>query len=603
MPRGNRRLWINAAALALALIAVVAVMRPRAVVVPDEGLYLAQADALTDSSWSVEREAPEVDADGEFSRLLPEVIAGDREIPYARHAGYPLVITPGYWLGGYLGAIALSVLGLWGAAVSGAFIARRIDKRLGVPTLWLIGLGSPLLFYGFVTMGHALAAATAGAAFLGLSKWLDDRSWPGLAFGLPALLLTVGLRSEGTIYALAVVAAIGLMSLPARRTRRLDLRAFLTAGALGAAVLATYFLDTRVALAISGRDGYGVNPGRIATRASADPVSGSWASLLRPFANSWSTAALWVTLAAVLVIGASVVLRVAPKRSRISLVLMVAAVGAAVAMLVDPPWLVTGMIAAFPLLAAGLIWLRRSDLVPTSTDQPPERATSSDLATPAADQESTTGASPVGSPTLVLRIILVSVIATTGLIATLYANGGAAEWGGRFFQILLPILVPVVVLGLYRAASEFPIPQRRIAIACGVLVTAALSISALRAQADIRADATDTVDGTLAYVAREFPGETTLVVVANKNAGGNSRQFWAADSSADVLTAMNLDRLDLALEAAAGAGRNRAVVVTDADPDEFDDSITGDLDGIGWTVLDSSATPRGESNLYVVGEG
>ncbi|MCZ7631297.1 MAG: hypothetical protein M5U19_20605 [Microthrixaceae bacterium] len=157
----------------------------------------------------------DVDDDGGYSRLLPESITGDREIPYARHAAYPLVITPGFWLGDYAGTLVMSLMGLWGAAVSGAFIARRLDHRLAIPTLWLVGVGSPLLFYGYVTMGHSLAAAAAGTAFLGVSRWLDDRAWSGLAIGVPALMLTVLLRSEGTVYALGVAAAIGLLSLPA----------------------------------------------------------------------------------------------------------------------------------------------------------------------------------------------------------------------------------------------------------------------------------------------------------------------------------------------------------------------------------------------------
>lgn len=576
--RSLKNLWLNAAGLAAVLFAVLTLLAPSAIVVPDEGLYLAQADALTTGRWSVPRQAVDVDDGGDYSRLLPEATQGDREIPYARHAAYPLVLAPAFWLSDYVGTLVLSLLGLWGAAVSGAFVARRLGRRLAVSTLWLIGIGSPLLFYGYVAMGHAIAAAAAGTAFLGMSRWLDDRAWSGLALGVPALLFTILLRSEGTIYAVAVVATVGLLSLPAGANRRFDRRAFLTAVLLGCAVVATYFLDTRIADAVTGRDGYGINPGAIAMRASADPVSGSWASLFRPFANSWDSGALWVTIAGLMIVAASVLMRRAPQRSRLALVALVTAGVAALAILVDPPWLVTGMLAAFPLLPAGLIWLRRSDLTASGASQ------------------------------VLYRIILVSVIATGGLVATLYANGGAAEWGGRFFQILIPVLAPAAVLGLDRALREFPasgyriISQRRLAVVCAVLVTAALSVSALRVQAGIRGDAADTVDGTIAYVGREFPGGSTLVVVANRDPSGNSRLFWRTDDSVEVLTTIALEALHPALQRAAEVGRDQLVVVTDATRSEFDDEVSGDLEEIGWTVLDLSSTPLGYSNLFTVGE-
>lgn len=582
--RAPRSLWANAAALGLLLFTVLALAHPQAVVVPDEGLYLAQADALADGSWSVEREALDVDADGELSRLLPEATLGDREVPYARHSLYPLMLTPAFLLGGYLGTLALSVLGLWGTALSGALIAQRLDRRFAIPTLWLIGAGSPLLFYGFVTMAHSLAAAAGGFAFLGLTRWLDDRRWTGLASGVPALLATVLLRSEGTIYALGVAAAIGLLALvgpgsPRRlrgrtigRARRVDLRGLMTAVLTGVAVVVTYLIDTRLDHAVTGNAGYGVNPAAIATRSSADPVSGSWASLLRPFAGSWGSGALWVTLASTLVIAASAGLVSAPGRRRLAIALLAGAGVSALCMLADPPGLVTGMLVAFPLLPAGLIWLRRCDL------------------------------SGSRSGPLTHRIVLVSLITTAGLVATLYSNGGAAEWGGRFFQILIPVLTPLAVLGLDRAAAVFSAPQRAMATACVVLVTAALSISALRAQGTIREEAADTVEGTIEHLETAFPGERTLVIVATMEPSGNSRLFWAEQDSAEMITTIGIERLDHALDAAHDAGITRAVVVSDATPDEFAEMVGDELGSIGWEVLDGTSTPKESSELYFIGE-
>lgn len=589
--RALRRLWLHSGALAAVLVAVLVLMGPSSIVVPDEGLYLAQADSLAKGSWSVPRQGVDVDLDGDYSRLLPESVMGDREIPYARHAAYPLVIAPAFWLGDYVGTIVVSLLGLWGAAVSGAFIAWRLGRRLAVPTLWLIGLGSPLLFYGYVTMGHALAAAAAGTAFVGITRWLDDRAWSGLAAGVAALSFTVLLRSEGTIYALGVVAAIGLLSLPARGTRRFERRAFLTAMLLGCAVVATYVLDTRITDAVTGGDGYELNPGAIAMRDSADPLSGSWASLLRPFAGSWDSGALWVTIAAVSLVGASVLLRTA-KRSTSALVPLCVGAVAAVAMLVNPPWLVTGLFAAFPLLVAGLIQLRRSDLSPSEPSESSESSESSASST---------------SSELLSRIVLTTLITSAGLVATLYGNGGAAEWGGRFFHLLIPVIAPAAVLGLERGARVLPDPQgrvlsqRRIAIVCALGITAALSISGLRAQAGIRAKATDTVDGAIAYASEGSDDALALVVVANTSPGGNSRAFWRPADSVDVLTTIALEQLGPTLERAAAAGRDRVVVVSDASLGELHREVGDELEASGWSVLDSAATPSGHSNLFTVG--
>lgn len=616
--RSGAALWLHTAALAAVLVALLAFVGPSSIVVPDEGLYLAQADALSEGDWSVPRQGVDVDRDGEYSRLLPESVMGDSEIPYARHAAYPVVITPAFRLGDYVGTLVVSVLGLWGAAVSAAFIARRLSQGLAVPTLWIVGLGSPLLFYGYVTMGHALAAATAGAAFLGITRWLDDRAWSGLVLGVPALGLTVLLRSEGMIFALGVAGAVGLLSLAARGTRRFDLRSFLTAVLLGCVVVGTYLLDTRITHAVTGTDGYGVNPGAIAMRDSADPVSGSWVSLLRPFAGSWSSGALWVSIAGLALVAASVVLRARSRttggrggsspqgtgrhlvqrdtttlgtapRSTLAIMLLLVGATAAVGMLVDPPWLVTGLFAAFPLLGAGLIQLRRTDLSPPAAAESPA---------PSVPRE----------PSVLLnRIVLTTLITSAGLVATLYGNGGAAEWGGRFFHLLIPVVAPAAVLGLERGLHVLPdsqgriLSQRHIAMACALGITAALSISALRVQAGIRAEATDTVDGAMGYAGEQSPGEPPLVIVANVSPGGNSRAFWRPTDSTEVLTTIGLERLAPALRRAAELGRDRVIVVTDATTAELDDEVGEVLAASGWSVLDQAATPLGHSNLFTVG--
>ena len=567
-PSVTRSLWAHVVLLGVVLFALLALVRPQAIVVPDEGVYLAQADALAHGGWEIPREATDVDVRGELSRLLPEAVLGDNEVAYARHAAYPLLIAPALHLGGYTGVLVISVLGLWGAAIASSLIARRMDPALAIPALWLVGIASPLVFYGYLSVAHAAAAATTGFASLGISRWVDLRSVVGLVGGTLALAATVLLRSEGTLFALGLSIALVLLSLRQLRTRGIDVRAMLTGVFLGAVTVASYLADTRVDHMVTRGDTYGLNPAAIATRSSADPVSGSWASLLRPFGRSPESATIWVVTAAASLIAASLVMRVAPRRWRVALGLLVVAAAASVAMLFDPPGLVTGLLPAFPMLAAGLVWLHRSDL------EDPMRA----------------------------RIITTVAITAAGIVATLYANGGAAEWGGRFFGLLVPLTVPLAVLGLSRVAALMDRTQRRVAFACSVCVVFALSSSALRLQADLRSDTADTVQGTISYLEDHFGGDPPLVVVANERPGGNSRRFWDVPEGVEVLTTLALERLDAAIEPARAAGVERIVVVTDVDPADFEDQVGTILDENGWAVLESSSTPQGGAELVLIGE-
>src|SRR5690606_38951901 len=125
---------------------------------PDEGLYSAQAAYLSEGSWEGDRPAVDVDPHGELVPLFIDAVVGDRHIPYYRHPLYPAVLAGFYRVAGTTGLVLASVIGTWLAAVSAARLARRLDPRLTLPTLWLCGAGSPLLYYAYAVIGHAPAA-------------------------------------------------------------------------------------------------------------------------------------------------------------------------------------------------------------------------------------------------------------------------------------------------------------------------------------------------------------------------------------------------------------------------------------------------------------
>lgn len=552
-----RVLWLNAAALAAVLLMLLVVMRPSSISAVDEGLYLAQADALTDGSWSIPRQTADVDPEGILDPLHPEAILGDRAVPYARHATYPLLLTPFYWLGSYTGTLVLSVLGTWGAAVTAAFIARRIRPQYGLWTLWLVGVGSPLLFDAYLTMAHSLIAAAAGVAFLGITRAADDRRWIALSYGIPALVLTVLLRSEGVVFGIGLGVAIGVMALGLPRSKRLDPPAIALAVGVGIISAATYFLDTRLDQVITGVDGYGINAVRIATGSSADPLAGSWASLFRPFSGTWVEAGISVPLGAMAVILAALSLRLAPTRTLLPLGFCLGAAAAGIGIMINQPGLVTGLFAAFPVLVAGLIWLHRSDM----------------------------------SQPLVPRALITSGIAAAATISTIHAVGGATEWGGRFFHILLPALVPLAVLGIDNARHKLTHREAIVAGVCIAAFTLTMSVSALRWQADFRQNWVRLTTRTVEYATAVDREQRPLVVVASLEADGSTRAFWDSTESIDVVSASGVRNLGPVLMAAEQAGRSIVIIASDIGPGLLDEVLTRTLEQLDWEILDVNDAP------------
>lgn len=563
-----RTLWLNAAALAVVLVAGLALMHPSSVIVPDEGVYLAQADALSQGSWRMERLAIDVDPEGELDRLSSATILGDYAVPYARHALYPVLLTPFFWLGDYGGTLILSVIGAWGTAVSAAFLARRLDHRYGVWALWMVGIGSPVFFYGFITMAHGLAAAAAGLTVLGVTSWLDDQRWTALLYAVPAAAATVLLRTEGVVFVLSFGLAVGILALNFPGARGIKWVGVGTSLALGIVGAGFYILDTRIDHAITGMTGYGVDPARIATRNSANPLAGSWASLFRPFEESWDTASVWTPLVPLSVVLASISLRLAPKRTLLPLGFLLGGAVAGIATAITPPLLITGLFAAFPVLVAGLIWIRKVNV----------------------------------SIPLVSRTLLGASLCFVGIVGTLYEVGGGTEWGGRFFLLLIPVLTPLVVMGLHNAARSLSRNELRLAAACLILISLSLSVTALRSQLAHRRIVSDIVVGTKEFVRDHVKESDPIVLTANLYPNGGARFFWRPDPSMEVLAAYNLQFLGKALGMAHDAGRSSVVVSTNVSPGLFATAMQGPLNELGWEVLDASLSPQGYQTVILIGD-
>ena len=96
--------------------------------------------------------------------------------------------------------------------------------------------------------------------------------------------------------------------------------------------------------------------------------------------------------------------------------------------------------------------------------------------------------------------------------------------GGRFFQILLPALGPLVILGLDRGRAVMSRSEGLVAAASILIVTLSLSVFSLRVNHEGRSYNSTIVEGSLELAADSGPD--TLVVVAELQPAGTGRLYW-----------------------------------------------------------------------------
>jgi hypothetical protein len=562
-----RVFWGSAAALGVVLLGLLLWIDNGYVAVPDEGIYSAQAANLADGAWASPRPWPEIDTTGDFTGLVGAQIVGTDQIPYSRHPAYPLLLVVGYWPGGQAGMLLLSVLGTWSAAVAAGLIARRLKPAYGVCAMWITGIASPLIFDAYLVVAHSIAAALAGFAFLGLDQALKGRA-KALLYALPAIVGMVLLRSEGVLLAFALGAAIGLSAFRFRRLRPIGLS--LRTASIGAVVslvgAVTYVMDTRWAKAISGVAGYGTDVSELVLGDRTGPASAAWIMLANPTSGSWLNADLWRPLTALFTILAAVAFRFLPKQQLLPLALLLAAAVMAVVQLFSTPDFVSGLFAAFPLLPAGLLLLTRTDL----------------------------------RKPLVTRALLSTGLFVVAVVLTTYSEGGAAEWGGRFLHLLLPILVPLAVAGLAAGGSRLDRPSRLLASSSLAVVCICLSTTALRANHDSRRIVEDIVSGSLAELEdARSSSDVDVVLVSLTKRPGAARFFWQHVQDNGVLAGRQLPDFVALLRSLGDDDSFEIVVAGDYTADFFQGVLGEPLEADGWRVGDLGTTD-GENHALVL---
>lgn len=557
----RRWFWIHAVVLGAILLALLPVIDNGSFAVNDEALYAAQAANLSDGAWASPRPAPDIDTDGQISAFAGGTTSNGQLIPYARHPLYPILLTPFFALGGVTAMMLLSVIGLWVAAVAGALVTRRLEPRCALLALWFIGLGTPLFFDGYLVMGHSLGAALAALVALCViavayppasNEQLDTtRRWLLMAAVVVSGGVLVMVRSEGAIVMGSLALMVGVHSLRIQRPRsvRLDWRRAGMAMVLAATAGLALLLDDRWADAITGQSG----SGSLLAERRTDPLRVAWVSLLRPWINDTQSSAsmMLVLVCAVL---APLLVRVMPRRRLLPIALLCVAGGAALFHLTEAPRLISGLAATCPVLVVGLLLVGRKD-----------------------------AADPITQ-----LLAGASVVTTALILATTYEVGGAAEWGGRFFAVIVPLVVPVAVVALYRARLRLTGSEQRIAAIALAAITLSLSVTAVRANMHDRSAVRRLVGGTLEFVADHRQTRSPIIIVSPTNGAGTGRFYWKAiRDGAQVLWTPGLGYLIPTLVRVRQSERPEVFVVINADPDYVSMLLKMSHRSKWWKVADA----------------
>jgi hypothetical protein len=488
-------LWAHVVALGVVLLALVPLLDDGQFSA-DEGAALAQVDLLDRTGrWTAPNPAPDVDPEAEALPLELALRQADGDwAPFNKHSVWIRALVLSEDVGGGAGPLLLSVVSVLAAAIAAAVLARRLAPGTDAAAAWAVGIGSPLLFDGYTVIAHTLGAALAGfAALLAVGAVDVDRpasrrlAWAAVA---GVLALSCGLvRTEGALFAIAL--GLGIVVASARSVVRPDPGGLVLGVCVACSGGAARVLENRLDASAWGAGGLDAVVAGDRVLGGSDlsgRVQGFLTTWVRP-AYTGATALQMLAGLGVLLLWVAVVLVL--RRGDVPAIVGTAGLGAALVVLrlVDGPALVPGLLIATPVLA-GLAAL----------DGPTAR-------------------SPVG------RLLGASgALFALAVLATQYAEGGAGEWGGRYFALAWPLAVPLAVAGLRRAASLAPAGAARSAL-IGSFVAASLAL-AVGGVVELRhgqISSRDAVDRMVA-LRQEVGGDHPATVVATT--GTIARFAW-----------------------------------------------------------------------------
>jgi len=406
-------LIVHVLVLVVVLVGVVAATNQGDSFTTDEGSYEIQLRALDRGSWTWDAGTADLDPGGTHYPIAYSAEADGGWVPLLKHPLWPWAAWQASRAVGLEHAYdVLGSLAVVATAVAAWFLAAVRDPRLERAAFWIAAL-APVTVTATFGWAHAAAAAAGGVAVLGAVQ-LAGRgrgAGPGPAAPAAALLaggLAIGIlvRSEGLLFAIALAIALPVGGRAAGRSWRWS-------GAAGAAVLAfsavVYKVEDLWVRSIAGTGSQTLSAktgGGIEASGFLDArIEGATRSLLDVEGRG---AALIVFLA---VLGTAVAAVYAVRGQRrwvprwqVGMLVVILAFVLRVLSMADLA--IRGVFIAWPILLVGLaaagslLW--RKLAVETAT----------------------------------------AVLFAGAILATQYPDGGAIQWGGRFFA---PLTVPLAV--------------------------------------------------------------------------------------------------------------------------------------------------------------
>lgn len=517
----------HALVLAVVLIVGVLIVGDQGVFSSDEGAGLAQARAVSEGSWGLEHPFGGIDPHGRWFPLeKAQALEEGGFAPLPKRPVYSWIAGQVWGVAGTLAVMTLSAVGTWVAAVAAALIARQLDASLDRPALWITGLASPLLADGFLVIAHSLAAAAGGVAAYSVVRWANDAPPRWLVGAGVAVAGGALLRQEVILLAAAMATcALVLGVAPSKR------RWAVAGGVVAAALVAGMALDLLLSNQVFGSAGVAApSSGTAASSSSyiADRLAAFVTTWLRPgYGDLGGGQLLGLVMALVGVLAVVAVRRREGRDVVITLWVGVGVLAILRLLLRAPdPDVVPGLLAAFPILLWGLGSLRRASL-----------------------------------PTFAWWLAGSATLFALAVLATQYREGGAWEWGGRYFAVGLPLVVPLICQGGRDRLREVAGPTvRRVIVTATVVVilcSAAMQLLAVRTS---HVRSRDLVVGVLEVAGVTPPGDGGLPVIISVDPE-LPRTAWTELDAARWLY-VPPDDLSEVLERLSQVGVEQAVVAT-----------------------------------------
>ncbi|MCP3856042.1 MAG: hypothetical protein GY698_15095 [Actinomycetia bacterium] len=550
-PQGGAPEWFpielglrhHALMLAFVLVAGLAIVGPGSVFMSDEAAGIAQARTIVEhGGWAGEPAFPEVDPEGQWFPVIYATATEGGPAPLVKHPVFSALQAAGYAVQGRTGVYLLSVFGTTAAAVLAALTARRIRDDIAVATLWVVGVGSPLLFDAYLALAHSLAAAVAAALFLAGLRARGSTRWSTIWLVVPPAVVGPLLRSEFLILILALAVSVVISS-----RRETVGRAAATAGLLGLGGAFGLWADGVLT-------GWILGSGPVAANVPTSGELGWLQGRIEGFVTTWlqpgylGTASEGLAvLATVLVVGAALQLRLG-RRTDDQMQLVLALAGMALGLRIAGGALspIPGILLAFPLLPVGLMLFQRRQLE--------------------------------SEPTVLA--VSTSVLFALGLLATQWPQGGSGEWGWRYFAVAIPILTPVLVGSVRGAFEKWAVPHRIRVLSVGVLaVWSLLAIGALRAVHQVNDQVVADTEALVAGVDPGDGGEPVLITTTDQI----GRLAWA---DADRTRWLRVPTSDLAEVQArlAASGVEQWVLLALPEDDAVSRLVGGRVERLGETA-------------------